>query len=65
MASLDTNGCKTWPLDGAQKAEKLIKMHFWAPSSGQVLQPLVSRDAKFYGVSNEYLFVTQKCTQPC
>ena len=54
MASLDTNGCKTWPLDGAQKAEKLIKMHFWAPSSGQVLQPLVSRDAKFYGVFNEY-----------
>ena len=51
--SLDANSCNCWPLDGAEKAEKLIKMHFWAPSSGQVLQPLVFRDAKFYGVSNE------------
>ena len=65
MESLDTNCCNCWPLDGAVKSKKLRKLHFWAPSSGQVLQPLVSRDAKFYGVSNEYLFVTQKCTQPC
>ena len=54
MESLDANSCNCWPLDGVKKAEKLIKMHFWAPSSGPGLQPLVSRDAKFYEVSNEY-----------
>ena len=54
MESVDTNSYNFWPLDGAQKCIFITFSAFWAPSSGQVLQPLVSRDAKFYGVSNEY-----------
>ena len=65
MASLDTNGCKPGPLDGAQKCIFISFSAFLTPSSGQQLQLLASRDSKYYGAFNEYLFVNQKCTQPC
>ena len=44
MESVDTNSYNYWPLDGAQKCNFLSFLDFTAPSSGQQLQPLVSRD---------------------